>query len=184
VAALRTVIEGFFLFLLGWLLAQVEIQIEGPAGWAANLPTWRWGPPWWLKLSNGKPVTGYHFFLLSFLICVFHLPVLFFGFSPALEGRVIASYFLMGDTWDFQWFVWNPAWGWRRFSRERIWWFPVKILGFPMEYWMGAGLYALSAGLLWKTTLRHAAALAGCVLIFNFLAVLLASALQSIRRDD
>ena len=27
--------------LLSFFFAQVEIQIEGPAGWAGNLPTWR-----------------------------------------------------------------------------------------------------------------------------------------------
>ena len=109
------------LFLVSWLLAQVEIQIEGGRGWAENLPTWRVSGPRLLWWTNGKPVTGYHVFLTAFLIAVLHLPVLYAGLSRQIEARILSFYFLMTITWDFQWFVWNPAWGVRRFFGERIW---------------------------------------------------------------
>ena len=69
--------EGAYLFALCHILARVEIHIEGPHGWAVNLPTWRWGPNWWLNLTNGKELTGYHVWLTLFLIGMFHLPLIF-----------------------------------------------------------------------------------------------------------
>lgn len=38
--------------LVAFFFAQVEIQIEGPAGWAANLPTWR-VENHWLRIFFG-----------------------------------------------------------------------------------------------------------------------------------
>ena len=74
---LRGIGEGVFLFALCHILARVEIHIEGAHGWAVNLPTWRWGPKWWLQLTNGKELTGYHVWLTLFLIGMFHLPLVF-----------------------------------------------------------------------------------------------------------
>ena len=84
--------EGIFLFAACWLLAKVEIHIEGDHGWAERLPTWRFGPSWYLALTNGKPLTGYHLFLTSFLFLIFHLPLLFVPFSWAVEGRVLSFF--------------------------------------------------------------------------------------------
>ncbi|MDE1976360.1 MAG: hypothetical protein KGL04_09855 [Elusimicrobia bacterium] len=151
--------QGVFLFALCWLLAEVEIQIEGGGGWAENAPTWRYSRPWLLKLTNGKPVTGYHLYLFSFLILIFHLPLLFAGFSRATEAQILASYFLLAFNWDFQWFAWNPAWGTKRFLREPIWWFKTKILGVPLDYYMGAVCAFLSTWLLAPALLPHVARL-------------------------
>jgi hypothetical protein len=47
--------------LLALFFAQTEIQIEGAAGWAAALPTWRIEHHWLLDLFwGGRPMTGYH----------------------------------------------------------------------------------------------------------------------------
>jgi hypothetical protein len=51
---------------LALLLANVEVQIEGSAGWAANLPTWRIEDGWLLDLFwGGRPMTGYHVYIFS-----------------------------------------------------------------------------------------------------------------------
>ena len=48
-----------YIALLALFFAQVEIQIEGPTGWAANLPTWRVEQYWWLDwFWGGRPLTG------------------------------------------------------------------------------------------------------------------------------
>ena len=75
------ILEGLYVFALCHALGRVEIHIEGAHGWAVNLPTWRWGPPWWLKLTNGKELTGYHVWITVFLIGMFHLPLVLAGFS-------------------------------------------------------------------------------------------------------
>ena len=131
--------EGLFLFLACWLLAKLEIHIEGEHGWAEKLPTWRVASPLVLRLTNGKPLTGYHVYMNAFLLCMLHLPLLFVEPSRPVEGRILSFYFLMTVFWDFQWFVWNPAWGVRRFFRERVWWEPVRLAGVPVEYYLGCG---------------------------------------------
>jgi hypothetical protein len=39
--------------LAAFFFAQVEIQIEGPAGWASSLPTWRIEDHWLLDIFWG-----------------------------------------------------------------------------------------------------------------------------------
>ncbi|HEX4047691.1 MAG TPA: hypothetical protein VH309_07655 [Elusimicrobiota bacterium] len=157
--------EGLALFALCWLLARVEIEIEGDKGWAASLPTWRWGPDWWLDLTNGKEVTGYHLWLTLFLVAVFHLPLVFAGFSRALWSKCVSSYLLTTAVWDLQWFAWNPAWGLARFRAAPIPWFRRKLLGFPVDYYAAVAASGASAFLIWRPGLgawavRTAAALA------------------------
>ncbi len=129
--------EAAYLFVVSWLLAQVEIHVEGAHGWAERLPTWRYAAPWLLRLTNGKPLTGDHLYLILFLVAVLHFPLVFTGFDRAVEGRIVGAYFLLSCVWDFQWFVWNPAWGPARFFRDTVWWFPKRFLGLPVEYFTG-----------------------------------------------
>ncbi len=142
--------EGLALFALCWLLARVEIEIEGGKGWAAGLPTWRWGPVWWLRLANGKEVTGYHMWLSLFLIAFFHLPLVFSGFSRELWAKCASAYLLTTAVWDLQWFAWNPAWGFEKFRTTPIPWFRRKLFGFPIEYY--AAIAASGAVSMWIWT--------------------------------
>lgn len=171
---MNTALEALHLFLAFWLLAQVEIHVEGDRGWAEGLPTWRWSEPWLLRLTNGKPVTGYHVCLTAFLLAMFHLPLLFVAFSRAVEARILSYYFLATVFWDFQWFVWNPAWGVRRYFRETVWWFPKRMMGLPVEYYTGIAASFLCTWLLWPEGLRRWAALVACLLALSAASVILA----------
>lgn len=142
--------EGLVLFALCWILAKVEIEIEGPHGWAASLPTWRWEPEWWLNLTNGKAVTGYHVWLTLFLIAVFHLPLVFAGFSRELWAKCASSYLLLTAVWDLQWFAWNPAWGLAKFRSTPIPWFRRKLLGFPVDYYAAIAGSGAATWLIWS----------------------------------
>jgi hypothetical protein len=146
----HAVLEGLALFALCRLLAQVEIEIEGEKGWAADLPTWRWGPEWWLNLTNGKEVTGYHLWLTLFLIGIFHLPLVFAGFSRELWAKCASSYLLITAVWDLQWFSWNPAWGLTKFRATPIPWFRRKLLGFPVDYYAAVAASGAATWLLWS----------------------------------
>jgi hypothetical protein len=146
--------EGLALFALCWLLAKVEIEIEGPDGWAVTLPTWRWEPEWFLNLSNGKAVTGYHLWLTLFLIGIFHLPLVYAGFSRELWAKCLSSYLLITSVWDLQWFAWNPAWGLRRFRAEPIPWFRRKLFGFPVDYYGSVAASAAATWLIWSPGLH------------------------------
>jgi hypothetical protein len=128
---------SFYLFALCLVLALLEIEIEGAKGWAAGLPTWRLDPAWLLRLTSGKAITGYHVWLNALLILCLHLPFWFLPWSGASELAVIGLYFLMAVEWDFLWFVLNPHFGLRRFSKRDIHWFSRWLWGFPLDYYIG-----------------------------------------------
>ncbi len=128
--------------LLALLLALLEIEIEGAHGWAEKLPTWRWGPPWYLRLTNGKPMTGYHASLLSLILLFLHGPLLD-GFSWEREARVLSVFFQLAVVWDFLWFVLNPAYGTPRFKPGQVAWFRSWIGPAPADYYGGLSLSLL-----------------------------------------
>jgi hypothetical protein len=146
----HAVYEGLALFALCFLLARVEIEIEGPHGWAVTLPTWRWGPEWFLDLTNGKEVTGYHVWISLFLIAAYHLPLVFAGFSRELWAKCLSSYILTTSAWDLQWFAWNPAWGLAKFRSTPIPWFRRKLFGFPVDYYAAVAASGTASYLIWS----------------------------------
>jgi len=122
--------------LLGYFFAMTEIQIEGPNGWAASLPTWRIEKHPLLDIFwGGRPMTGYHAWLFSFMALAFHLPLFVLGqASPRMEARCIGSLMVFWITEDFLWFVCNPAFGLARFSAPFIPWHKHWLLGMPTDY--------------------------------------------------
>jgi hypothetical protein len=135
-----------FTGVLSFLFAMVEIQIEGSDGWAANLPTWRIEKHWLLDVFfGGRPLTGYHAWCLPFVLLVFHLPsAMLWTWSWPLEARAMAAFMLFWIIEDLLWFLLNPAWGWKRFTRSEVRWHKHWILGFPTDYWT----FAVVAGIL------------------------------------
>ena len=129
-----------FLFGFALLFALVEIEIEGADGWAINLPTWYRRRPAYARLfglfMSGKPLTGYHAIMFFIPLCAFHMGVAFGQvWSLSVEARIISAYFLWNVTWDFLWFLLNPAYGWRHFRKGDIWWHSRRWIGrMPIDY--------------------------------------------------
>lgn len=171
---LRGAAEGLALFALAHALARVEIHIEGAHGWAVNLPTWRWGPKWWLDLTNGKELTGYHLWLTLFLIGMFHLPLVFAEPSRALWAKCAAAYMLVTSVWDLQWFVWNPAWGFSALRTREVPWFRRKLGGIPVDYFMSYAVSGALVALIWRPGLSLWAGTACAALALSALSVPLA----------
>ena len=74
----RFLIHFCWVGIMALFLAQVEIQIEGGAGWATSLPTWRIEQHWLLDIFwGGRAMTGYHAWMFPFIAMVFHLPLFF-----------------------------------------------------------------------------------------------------------
>ncbi|MFZ2959894.1 MAG: hypothetical protein WA705_23695 [Candidatus Ozemobacteraceae bacterium] len=129
-------------FLLVWVLllafffAKVEIQIEGSAGWAANLPTWRIEQHWLLDIFwGGRPITGYHAWVFSFMALVFHLGIFTVGTLTArLEARILGSLMLFWIIEDFFWFLLNPAFGIARFTPAFVPWHKHWAGPVPVDY--------------------------------------------------
>ena len=135
---------GAYFFLIAFVLAHLEIQIEGPHGWAENLPTWRWDSRA-VRRWFGKPVTGYHLCLVTLILLFVHVPQLYGG-SWEREADLLAMFFLLTVTWDFLWFACNRHFGVGRFRKGQIWWFPTWTLGVPRPYLLVIAL-SLCAGL-------------------------------------
>ena len=127
---------GLYFFAIAFVLAHLEIQIEGPHGWAARLPTWRWDSPG-VRRWAGKPITGYHVFLLAFILLLIHLPQMHVGFSLEREAETLSLFFLLANFWDFLWFACNPHYGLSRFRAGQVWWFKSWFLGLPVPYYQG-----------------------------------------------
>jgi len=134
-----------WLLLLGTLFAQAEIQVEGPNGWAAALPTWRIVDGHVLKaLFGGRVVTGYHVFIFAFMFSVFHLPaVLTHTFSLRLEARILGSLMLFWVIEDVMWFAMNPAYGLGRLNAQGAPWHPHWCFGVPVDYLLFTGLASM-----------------------------------------
>jgi hypothetical protein len=143
--------------LLALFFAQVEIQIEGTAGWAANLPTWRIEKHWLLDLFwGGRAMTGYHAWVFPFIALFFHFPfVLMQQWSAKLECRVIACIISFWIVEDFLWFVINPGFGISRFAPQNVPWHIHWLLGMPTDYWIG---FIVAIFLFWfsyKNNVKH-----------------------------
>ena len=137
-----------FVILLGFFFAKLEIAIEGDAGWAKSLPTWRIEEHWALDwFWGGRAMTGYHAWAFSLVALFFHFPIIFNGdYSLNQEMRALASIMIFWVTEDFLWFILNPAFGFQRFSKLHADWHKNWIFGAPVEYWI---FTPLGLGLLW-----------------------------------
>jgi len=134
------------ILLLAYVFAKVEVHIEGTDGWASKLPTWRIERHWLLDLFfGGRPMTGYHAWMLTFMGLMFHFPALAtWSWSWHLEARMVGAMVAFWILEDFLWFVINPAWGWRRFNAGSIPWHKRWLAGLPLDYWF----FAIVAGVL------------------------------------
>jgi hypothetical protein len=125
-----------FMVVLAFILALWEIQIEGKDGWAAKLPGWRLDKGWVMKLTGGRPVTGYHIYMTVFLIASAHLPLFFVPWTWRLEFLLIGFYVGMVFLEDFLWFLLNPFYGLRHFRKGQIWWHKKWWGPVPDLYWI------------------------------------------------
>jgi len=146
-----------YVVLLAFFFAHAEIQIEGAAGWAANLPTWRIERHWLLDLFwGGRAMTGYHAWVFSFMALVFHLPaVLMQGWTVRIELRILGALAVFWIAEDWLWFAMNPAYGLEHFIPRLVPWHKHWLGPLPTDYWIfgGVGLALLIASFVYER--RH-----------------------------
>jgi hypothetical protein len=140
-----------YLFTASLVFALLEVQIEGEAGWARDLPTWRYENRLTRSLLGNRPITGYHLYIHLLVVALVHAPFALglVEFSFAGELRILAFLVFFWVVEDFLWFVVNPAWGLRQFRRDRIRWHALNWWGMmPRDYWIftpiGVVLYVAS----------------------------------------
>lgn len=119
-------------------LALLEIQIEGPHGWADKLPTWKKyfsnNPIFKLFFSQQRPLTGYHLYLFSLIYILLHFYLLVGQFEINKEFYLLSFFVLIVTLEDFFWFALNPHYGLKRFNLKNISWHPHWIIGVPSTY--------------------------------------------------
>lgn len=118
--------------------AILEIQIEGPNGWAKALPTKKFTG--WIarNLTEVGYITGFHAATLAFIALLAHFPVLFVSdWTWQRESAVLGFLFFHFTFEDFFWFVLNPSYGIAKFKKQHIWWHRHWIFGLPASYWLG-----------------------------------------------
>lgn len=132
--------QTVYLFIMALVLAIMEIQIEGKNGWASQLPTWRPKEESKLgktfsKIMSGKPTTGYHLCVFSFVVLIMHYPF-FAGLSWSwiAEAQTISLFLLFSAVWDFLWIVVNPHYGIKKMGVDHIWWHSKRWRGIPQDY--------------------------------------------------
>jgi hypothetical protein len=146
----RTLIYIAWVLLMACFFSEVEIQIEGASGWAAKLPTWRIESHWLLDIFwGGRPMTGYHAWVFSFMALAFFAPLAFMGRCTARDAwQALAGLMLFWMIEDMAWFVFNPAFGWARFVPANVPWHKHWLLGVPIDYWVALVGATLIFGLL------------------------------------
>jgi len=148
-------ITSLFWFLLAGVFAAVEIEVEGKHGWAEKTSTWFRTKGMFAKLyglaMGGKPLTGYHLFMFFLPLLMFHSHfVMGVPWSREAELIVFAMYFVWMPTWDYLWFVLNPAYGVKKFKKQNVWWHARSHWLFnitPFDYLFGWGLSVVLAGI-------------------------------------
>lgn len=137
-AATRLLGTLVWVAVLAFMFAHVEIEIEGTAGWAANLPTWRIEQHWLLDLFWGaRAMTGYHAWVFPFIFLFFHFPMVSGGgFCWRAEAHALGCIMLFWIVEDFLWFVLNPGYGLARFNPTNVFWHKRWIWHAPLEYWI------------------------------------------------
>lgn len=145
----------FLGFLAGTatVFALLEVQIEGKAGWASGLPTWRVENRWTRLLLGRRAVTGYHLYSHLFVLLLLHLPYALYLVVPGwrYEARIIAFGLFLWIAEDFCWFVLNPAYGLRAFRPEHAWWHAASWWWImPRDYWLFLGVGILLYLFSWR----------------------------------
>lgn len=124
-----------FALLIAFLIAKLEINIEGKDGWAKNLPTWRIKNKWTTVILREHPLTGYHFYLMLTSLGFLHFPF-FFGtpWSLSKEFMALGLFSIIFLFEDFLWFVLNPDYGLKKFHKDHIEWHRHWIFNIPVMY--------------------------------------------------
>ncbi|MDP3990883.1 MAG: hypothetical protein Q8P63_01135 [Candidatus Nealsonbacteria bacterium] len=178
------ILHIFSLFIFCLVLAALEVQIEGEAGWASNLPTWRprqnaWHSRFYRKIMSGRDLTGYHLFIFSLVLFFLHYPYFVNqSWSFSSELTTLSFAFLVIVVWDFLWFVINPKYDFRHFWAQHVWWHKKWFLHLPVDYWFGfllSAIFYMKLSLDWAL-LKEWLAIFVLILFLTLIVIIIANA--------
>ena len=118
--------DSLFVFIFSIIYSLMEIEIEGKNGWCSELPT--------AKNVLGD-FTFYHL-LMNILIIITFWKV-FNKYDIFTIIFYITSFFLIED---FLWFVLNPCYTMKKYTKENIPWHKTWMLNMPSANIFGLGV--------------------------------------------
>lgn len=119
--------------------ALLEIEIEGADGWAKNLPTKQFHS---IKLGRKRFLTGYHLYSWLLLATLAHLAFVFTEWTLSKELYLLTFGCGMLGLEDFLWFIFNPAYGIKKYNPRHVTWHVGWTLGVPNIMWAGLATFA------------------------------------------
>ena len=127
--------HGIFIAIYAILYSMLEIEIEGNAGWAKNLPT---------VASGIGPLTMYHLLMNIIVILTISYSLYSKTYSNWIVLYFIIAWFLIED---FMWFCLSPFYTLKKYSQENIAWHGKQpwILNSPLHNWIGISVMFLIA---------------------------------------
>lgn len=126
-----------YTIVFAFIFALLEIQVEGRDGWCKKLPTFRINVVF-KKLLGGKPLTGYHLYMILLFTTIFHAMLHHDGLSIKTEAHVFGLLCWFFVIEDALWFILNPHYTWKRFRKHQIEWHNRWVCGLPLTYWWGS----------------------------------------------
>ena len=111
--------NGIFVYFVSIIYSLMEIEMEGPNGWCTHMPTAR---------NILATFTFYHLLMMAFIILVF-----FQLFHRKDIWMIIMYTTLFFFIEDVMWFMFNPYYTIKKYSKENIHWHTRWIFGQPIE---------------------------------------------------
>ena len=124
------VLNSIFVFVFSLIYSLMEIEIEGKHGWCKELPTAK---------NVCKDFTLYHLLMNALIIITF--TKIFYS-----EGIFDVIFYTTGFFLieDFLWFVLNPNFTIKKYTKENIPWHKEWMLGIPTANFVGLGIFIVS----------------------------------------
>lgn len=121
------VYHGVFIAIYAILYSMLEIEIEGNAGWAKNLPT---------VASGIGQFTIYHLLMNFIVIMTISYALYSKNYSNWLILFFIIAWFLIED---FVWFCLSPFYTIKKYTQDNIPWHSKQpwLLNSPLHNWIG-----------------------------------------------
>lgn len=109
--------------VIAFIVAKLEINIEGKHGWAESLPTGHFKNKFTKILWGKEWITAYHLWLALLIFTFLHFPF-WFGhvWTLSIELQLIAGFLYGILLEDILWFVMNPYYGIRKLNKENAPW--------------------------------------------------------------
>ena len=116
---LKSINNGIFVFFFSFIYSLIEIEIEGKDGWCKNLPTAK---------NVFFNFTLYHILMMCIITLTFYK--IFNKKDIWILIFYITMFFYIED---YLWFIYNPFYTYKKYSKEFIPWHKHWFLGQPIE---------------------------------------------------